>query len=1767
MSDLVTIASTAVSAYQRALGTVSNNIANVGTEGYSKQEVGLIENSPRDYGTSYLGTGVNVTGVKRLYDAFIEDSLRNATAELETQGPMVDYANRVVNILGNENVSLLTAFDEFIDSARQLSADSSSVILRTQFLSKAEGLASRFGELSSQLQLVNQESQERLNTDINALNRLSDQLSVVNKQLRKTRYADRQPPALLDERDSILRKMSELAKIKTAEAVNGEVTVSITSSLGRGQLVNTEGAHTLSAVFSETDPAKVDLVLNTYSKTPEGVNGVSGGSVSGLVNFRQRVLAPTLTNLDFLAKSLVSELNQIHREGIDLNGNNGKDLFQISPIFQLESSRGNTDARLGPRLVDLEAYKASPIELNYNANAGQINDLTVSGNFRTGDQVTVELNGLARSFTLFDGQLNDEGRPILGTELEPSQVVQSIKTFLQGGNGASLDGPFGRQVNVNAGAANDLIVTSDVFGAFGLDISTNSLTGRIENKLSQGLWTAKDLDSGQTVSGVKSVQINGLEIDFSGEPVNGEVLLLKATNRPAAGVRLLIEEANEVAAASRFRVIENQFNPSGVNAQLDETGPLFSNDATPALTSLKNAAGSETLDNNVNEEEAIRLAGTSVSPLAVIPEGFQDVSVYLGDLNGQALDLQVFTRDGRHIAGRPMADDLIAAEEAALGRSLTTDERASLEEQAGINFLSAAKLAGAGLYDGMSYSSQYLNAQDPNAYRGMEVFYGVKAAVQNIEQLNNDHVVGSIDRLAASIASGTIPTSTVSLGEQVFGPNDLVLNNVALHGLRIEMVDGEARMVMSGINDDGELREKVIGSALELATGSDTGYALEPSHLLEWIHAQPGWGQGQTQEITFTSPNQAGTLTTVFSTAQRTIQFGDASTDGTLEVRFGDSSSAAPLPVQGISIQVSSGMTGQAVALRMQEALEDAGFIDDVEGRQVSVSADGELILNFGYTEGDPSVVFDTGTPGSLPRIRETGSLMSVTTNVQAGWPAAQVAYAVADSIRSHPFVADFDGRSVEVSDDGRLIFQLALTDEALGRIHIDTADTEVQASIIQKPSSTGRLGEGEVQTLSFSGASEDGSFFIGGRQVEVSAGDSAQRVSEKVFDAFHTVSGEFVFSGASTATTISLNAISLAAAYNGANQGYSDLTIAIAGGLTAAEVAKEVRDALSTHFAATEVLTTLDGEDVLRNGFEFTSDDQGRLSWSVVSYERQQPSLSLEVADDSAMSILASSYTERYIDEEPGGRRVTLLGDGNVSVRFSAIEGDVETLGLTKNFGKQDNEFIAQRTIQFADASTAGTISVQGVSIQVTSGMTAAEIAEQMKDALEESGFVDEVEGRELVASLDGKLVLNFSYIEGSPSISTVADPTNLISQESVTQTVAYRGPDDGPSVNLDVTVNNYKGFEAELKTVFDSTGAALGQRFEFRQTPLGQGEEQRLYFGEAQASGELEIAGLKVPVEAGDSPSQIAQKVRMAFLENFGSSTLSSDQAEYIVNADGSLSVKSSVTKGAVQDLEVTDFGGTGVSFRRETTAYLPTGEPLESEIRLGLGQLGLSTDLAKLGFRTGVYLSGEVKEDLLIFATGQDAGLGFSLGGTWEEGSRDAIDALRNEPFDVVFTSPTQFQIIDRNTQTLVAERQYDPLQGIQYRGLTLALSGNPVAGDRFAVDGNQDGIGNNGNALRIVGIQSSPFLGGGVGATFADVYGKVVTDVGNNSFQASISQKALEVVKDQAVQARDKVSGVSLDEEAADLIRYQQAYQANAKVMQTASTLFDAILGIR
>ena len=158
MTDMVGIASNAVAAYQRALSTVSNNIANVSTEGYSRQTLALQANPVTKVGSLYMGTGVMVDRVQRQYDAFAEANLRNSNSDLASQEPMVSYANRVIDVMGGQTMGLTSALDQFFASARSLSADPASSVARSSFVRDAQGLTARFGQLSSQLDLVQEET-------------------------------------------------------------------------------------------------------------------------------------------------------------------------------------------------------------------------------------------------------------------------------------------------------------------------------------------------------------------------------------------------------------------------------------------------------------------------------------------------------------------------------------------------------------------------------------------------------------------------------------------------------------------------------------------------------------------------------------------------------------------------------------------------------------------------------------------------------------------------------------------------------------------------------------------------------------------------------------------------------------------------------------------------------------------------------------------------------------------------------------------------------------------------------------------------------------------------------------------------------------------------------------------------------------------------------------------------------------------------------------------------------------------------------------------------------------------------------------------------------------------------------------------------------------------------------------------------------------------------------------------------------------------------
>ncbi|WP_295502750.1 flagellar hook-associated protein FlgK [Limnohabitans sp. Rim8] len=326
MSDLLSIGSSGVAAYQRALATVSNNIANVNTEGYTRQDVSLTANQPRLIGNSYLGTGARFDAVQRQYDAFVESNLRNSNSDLESQKPLLSYVNRLIDVMGDESIGLTTAMNRFFESARDLASDPASVVSRSIFLRDADGLAARFRQLAGQFEILDKETRQSVETDIGQVNALTQQLAQMNKQLTKHSSVANQPSELLDQRDLLLRELSSLVAVKTRFEPNGAVIVSVGDTLDQGILVSQTTARAISVLDSTIDAGKLSFVIDAYG-VPETMTGITSGKVGGVMSFRDQVLKPAANALDGLSKTMVDSVNSVHRDGVDAEGQLGGDLF------------------------------------------------------------------------------------------------------------------------------------------------------------------------------------------------------------------------------------------------------------------------------------------------------------------------------------------------------------------------------------------------------------------------------------------------------------------------------------------------------------------------------------------------------------------------------------------------------------------------------------------------------------------------------------------------------------------------------------------------------------------------------------------------------------------------------------------------------------------------------------------------------------------------------------------------------------------------------------------------------------------------------------------------------------------------------------------------------------------------------------------------------------------------------------------------------------------------------------------------------------------------------------------------------------------------------------------------------------------------------------------------------------------------------------------------------------------------------------------------
>jgi len=368
MGDLLNIGASATELYRQALSTVSNNIANLNSDGYSRQEVRAVENTPQQQGVSYMGTGANSRGVFRSEDEFATANVRVATSKVSEQKPLVAYTDRLLDLLGSDEGALSNGINRFFTSAAQLSSNPAETAYRQEFLASSEFFVNRAQAMGAELESMDIEIQRAVKAEFDELNKLSKSLALVNRELAKTPLAGKQPPALLDQRDFLLLEMSQYASLDVAVDTSERVSVKLEGASKSTTFVDQTKSYNLDAKFPDVSGGAMAVIFDSYGQNLN-TGGVKRGSIGGLLSFKNQIFEPLRDNLDILVTTVAKSINNLHKEGLTPTGKVGLEVFDLTPKYralQADGTRANAIVATAP-----EGTADVNIRASWNAAKGQ----------------------------------------------------------------------------------------------------------------------------------------------------------------------------------------------------------------------------------------------------------------------------------------------------------------------------------------------------------------------------------------------------------------------------------------------------------------------------------------------------------------------------------------------------------------------------------------------------------------------------------------------------------------------------------------------------------------------------------------------------------------------------------------------------------------------------------------------------------------------------------------------------------------------------------------------------------------------------------------------------------------------------------------------------------------------------------------------------------------------------------------------------------------------------------------------------------------------------------------------------------------------------------------------------------------------------------------------------------------------------------------------------------------------------------------------------
>jgi len=543
-------------AHQRALQVVSQNLANLTTPGYSRQEAVFAPTETVTIGKTQIGTGVEVTRIRQIVNTFVEQQINVSQQDL---GRLQTQAESFVRLEGlfpdTVNRGLNKALTDFFNAFRDVSTSPEGFTERTVLLNKATALTDQFNQASNALTQLRRDLNTQVSQTITDVNNKALQIAALNGKIATAEASGHTANDLRDQRGQLLNELGKQIEIRTIEDVSGQVTVFV----GRGSLLIER--HTTYALTG-TAAASNGGFLNVHYKGSDISGSIGNGALKGLINQRDTNIPNVLAQIDTLSATLVNEVNKVHVNGYGLDGSTGNDFFRPLSVTAGPQSTNTGAATIGSGAITANGQLTlHGYEIRFSApTAYSIVDVTtgatIKGNYTgtaitapsaatpalvttgTNDTLNVTVDGVASGLITLTGAA------------APGRAYPS---------GADLATELQTQINADAtlaAAGKNVTVSFDTTTHRFVIASTSSAATSAVNvtagsaRATLGLLTGTSTAASGTYGSPTTFNFDGISAEISGVPIADDVFVVNTTTDTAKDLAVTLTDPNKTAASA-----------------------------------------------------------------------------------------------------------------------------------------------------------------------------------------------------------------------------------------------------------------------------------------------------------------------------------------------------------------------------------------------------------------------------------------------------------------------------------------------------------------------------------------------------------------------------------------------------------------------------------------------------------------------------------------------------------------------------------------------------------------------------------------------------------------------------------------------------------------------------------------------------------------------------------------------------------------------------------------------------------------------------------------------------------------------------------------------------------------------------------------------------------------------------------------------------------------------------------------------------------------